>query len=574
MKLTLCAPVLLVLLPALLAAQPAAVPIPEGAQMHRDLVYARAPERELKLDLYLPPSGGATPLVVWIHGGAWRGGSKDRCPALPLVARGYAVASISYRLSGEAKFPAQIHDVKSAVRWLRANAARFRLDPDRVAAWGPSAGGHLAALLGTSGGAADLEGDLGNPDHSSRIQAVVNYFGPTDFLRMNDFPSKIDHDAPDSPESQLIGGEIQEDKEKAARANSITYVTPGDPPFLIVHGGQDPLVPPNQSELLERALRQAGVPVTLRVLEGAGHGGPPFFSEETLALVAAFLDQHLRPPETAPQPVSWVDPNRMQPAGTRYRIFHSLVAGGGVSYLVYLPPDYEAAPEKRFPVIYWLHGLGGNQRTGATFVRLLDEAVNDGKAPSTIAVLVNGMRDSMYCDAKDGSKSVQTVIVRELIPHVDKTYRTIAERRARAVEGYSMGGFGAAHLGFKHPDLFGAVSIMAGALHTADTIAERRPAIFHTIFGADKAYYQANSPWTLAETNADRIRGNTFVRIGVGGRDQLLDWNRGFHERLTRLGIASEFFVIDGVGHNGREYYKLLGDRLAGFYRTAFAGVE
>ena len=152
------------------------------ALAQRDLVYARAGAKDLLLDLYLPEGAPRPlPLVVWIHGGGWRNGAKEQTPARRLVERGYAVASINYRLSGEAIFPAQIHDCKAAVRWLRANAAKYGLDAGRVAAWGSSAGGHLVALLGTSGGIMELEGGLGNADQSSRVQAVVDFFGPHGF---------------------------------------------------------------------------------------------------------------------------------------------------------------------------------------------------------------------------------------------------------------------------------------------------------------------------------------------------------------------------------------------------------
>ncbi len=261
---------------------------------HANLVYAKTGDHELKLDIYMPPNAVCPPLVVWVHGGGWRAGSKDNMPGGFLLARGYAVASISYRLSGVAQFPAQIEDCKAAIRWLRAHASQYGYDAARIGVWGASAGGHLVALLGTSGGVKDLETQHGHKDQSSRVQAVVDYYGPTDFTQMSKFPSKIDHDAPNSPEALLIGGPVQQNKDKAARANPITYVTPDDPPFLIVHGDQDPLVPLNQSELLEAALKKAGVPVQLVVIQGGGHGGPQFHDEERRNLIASFFDRHLR----------------------------------------------------------------------------------------------------------------------------------------------------------------------------------------------------------------------------------------------------------------------------------------
>ncbi len=267
-----------------------AMPLPAGARVEKDIVYAEAGGRPLGLDLYLSGQPGR-PLIVWVHGGAWRSGSKDRCPAPVALRAGFDVACVSYRLSGAAIFPAQIHDVKASVRWLRANAAKYGYDAGRIGAWGSSAGGHLVALLGTSGGVAEMEGAVGVTGVSSRVQAVVDFFGPTDFLQMSKFPSTIPHDAPDSPESLLVGGAIQENKDKVARANPITYVTPDDPPFLIVHGDEDKLVPINQSELLLDALRKAGVDSRFQPMKGEGHG---FKSPEPNRMAMEFFGRVFR----------------------------------------------------------------------------------------------------------------------------------------------------------------------------------------------------------------------------------------------------------------------------------------
>jgi acetyl esterase/lipase len=273
-------------------------PDPRGATVHRDLAYGPHGERN-KLDLYLPKDAkGPVPLIIWIHGGGWANGSKGRGgPALALLPKGYAVASINYRLSGQAIFPAQIEDCKAAVRFLRANAKKYGLDPDHFGAWGSSAGGHLVALLGTSGGVKELEGKGGHPDVSSRVQAVCDWFGPTDLLKMNEQAGKggrIDHDAPRSPESRLLGGPLQKRKEQARKANPITYVSKDDPPFLIMHGDKDPLVPIGQSELLQEALKKAGVECTLIRVKGAGHGGRGFSSPENRRRIEAFFSKHLK----------------------------------------------------------------------------------------------------------------------------------------------------------------------------------------------------------------------------------------------------------------------------------------
>jgi acetyl esterase/lipase len=267
--------------------------IPDDVEILRDVDFGKGGERPLKLHIVRPkaPPKEAMPVVVYIYGGGWKAGSRDAGirPLTRFAQRGYFGASIEYRLSQEARFPAQIEDCKCAIRFLRAKAREYGLDPDRIGVWGPSAGGHLAALVGTSGDVKELEGSGGWPEQSSRVQAVVDWFGPTDFLKMG--RNKIDHDAANSPESQLIGGAIQENKEKVSRANPITYVSKDDPPFLIMHGDKDPLVPHHQSEILVEALKKAGVDVTFKTVEGAGHG---FGGRDIDAKVDAFFDRHLR----------------------------------------------------------------------------------------------------------------------------------------------------------------------------------------------------------------------------------------------------------------------------------------
>lgn len=263
---------------------------------YRDLAYVTDGHERQKLDLYLPPQGKNLPLIIWIHGGAFRMGSKEgnEFDPLPLgyLAEGYAVASINYRLSQHAIFPAQIEDCKAAVRYLRAHANQYNLDLTRFVAWGPSAGGHLAAMLGTTGHVTEF--DVGeNLDVSSQVQLVVDYYGPTDFLQMDSqrLPDGMLHSPADSPESQLVGGPIQAHPEKAARANPITYVTEDVPPFLIVHGSQDPLVPYGQSVLLVEALQAVGADVTFYTVEGGGHGR--FTDPQVPKLTETFLTQQI-----------------------------------------------------------------------------------------------------------------------------------------------------------------------------------------------------------------------------------------------------------------------------------------
>jgi len=252
----------------------------------RDLAYVLGGHERQTLDLYLPGKPDrSVPLVLWVHGGGYRAGSKwsdlglPHAPPVALVADGFAVASIGYRLSEHATFPAQIEDCKAAVRWLRAHAAEYGLDQARFGAWGPSAGGHLVSLLGTSGEVKELETLPENAGVSSRVQAVCDWFGVSDFLLLDSHAhasgGNVMHDAADSPISQLFGGPIQERREAVRRANPMTYVSADAPPFLIVHGARDTTVSVLQSKLLHEALRKAGVDSTLDIIPDAGHGGEP-----------------------------------------------------------------------------------------------------------------------------------------------------------------------------------------------------------------------------------------------------------------------------------------------------------
>jgi acetyl esterase/lipase len=279
-------------------AQPKGPKLPDGTAEHRDLRYSGHKERNT-LDLFVPKSEKPLPLIIWVHGGAWQGGSKDgNNPAVRFLADDYAVAAINYRLSQHAIYPAQIQDCKEAVRFLRANAKKYNLNPDAFGAWGSSAGGHLVALLGTSGGVKELAlADSPNKDVSDGVQCVVDFFGPTDLLKMaaqSGANSKIDHDSPNSPESKLVGGAIQQNKDKAAKANPVAFVTKETAPFLILHGDSDPLVPLGQSELLHEALKKAGVASELVVIKGGGHGGAGFATKENQEKIAKFFETHLK----------------------------------------------------------------------------------------------------------------------------------------------------------------------------------------------------------------------------------------------------------------------------------------
>ena len=268
----------------------------DTGEVHRDVCYAVAGAAELKLDLFLPPAASRTeegpgPLIVWIHGGGWHGGDKADDSGEMLLQRGYAWASVNYRLSPEASYPAQIHDCKAAVRFLRAHAGRYGLDAERIAVSGASAGGHLASLLGVSAGMPELEGDLGWEGTPSQVSCVVDYFGPADLrIRFHDAVEELLGDHPDNvPE--------------LARLASPALLAGGDAaPHLIFHGEVDSVVPLDQSLSLDRALRAARASCQLVVVPGAGHGFGELPPEAPLRwpaiqeAAAKFFDVHLRPP--------------------------------------------------------------------------------------------------------------------------------------------------------------------------------------------------------------------------------------------------------------------------------------
>ncbi len=263
-------------------AAPAALP---GVRVVRDLEYVQGGHERNRLDLYLPTNTPRPlPVILWTHGGGWARGDKTNGPAFPFATNGYAVAAMNYRFSQQATFPAQIHDCKAAVRWLRANAKKYGLDAEHIGAWGASAGGHLAALLGTTGGVKDLEGPGGNADQSSRVQAAVDWYGPTDFLTAGAKDTR----------SNLLGGDPQQNQEKARKASPTTYVSKDAAPFLIMHGDEDKTVPISQSETFAAALKKAGADVTYVVVKGGKHGGPLFTNAQSRKRVEDFFAKHLR----------------------------------------------------------------------------------------------------------------------------------------------------------------------------------------------------------------------------------------------------------------------------------------
>ena len=290
-----------------LAAEPAkpspkAPTLPAGVRLEKDVPYVSDGDEAQRLDLYLPqtPPQQPLPLIVHIHGGGWRAGNRYPCPVAAMAQHGYIVASIGYRFSQKAVFPAQIQDCQAAIRWLRAHALRHHIDPERVGVIGGSAGGHLSALVGTAGGKRIFTPIGGHEDQSDRVQAVCDIYGPTDFSTVVEqaaadpnVKNVFQFNTPSDPYSSLIGAPLH-DQAKTDVVSPVRHVSADCPPFLIFHGTHDALVPYAQSLQFEAALKGKGVPVWLQTLPGAGHGGPAFVQPAIVQLTRTFFDKHLK----------------------------------------------------------------------------------------------------------------------------------------------------------------------------------------------------------------------------------------------------------------------------------------
>ena len=261
-----------------------------------DIQYAEVDGHRLLLDLYLPKAAKQPPLVVWVHGGAWRAGSKSAMPLADLIGHGFAVASVDYRLSPVAKFPAQVHDCKAAIRFLRASADKYGYNAKRVGIAGSSAGGHLVALIGVTNGHQELEGTVGKYlDQPSRVEAIVDLYGPTNFhsILQQSTPHGLSVRV---PALRLLLGDTPDKQKALARlASPVEHVDSSDPPLLLIHGDQDPQVPINQSHELHGKYKEHKLSVHFEVVHGGAHGGPQFFDQDRSRLIREFFQKQLQP---------------------------------------------------------------------------------------------------------------------------------------------------------------------------------------------------------------------------------------------------------------------------------------
>lgn len=263
-------------------------------KVSRDIEFAKVDDLSLQLDLYQPVGAESPPLVVWVHGGAWRAGSKNSMPLGELVKRGFAIASVDYRLSPVAKFPAQVHDCKAAIRFLRAKEKQYGYDASKIGIAGSSAGGHLVAEIGVTNGHSKLEGTVGeHPDQSSSVQAIVDYYGPTNFLTIlkQSTPHGLSVRVPAL--QLLLGSQPEENSALAKLASPVFHVDKDVPPLLMIHGDQDPQVPINQSHELHGRYKEVGLAARLEVIHGGAHGGPKFYDDSRIEIVERFFAKHL-----------------------------------------------------------------------------------------------------------------------------------------------------------------------------------------------------------------------------------------------------------------------------------------
>ena len=290
---------------------------------------------------------------------------------------------------------------------------------------------------------------------------------------------------------------------------------------------------------------------------------------------AASAQSPSAPAAPTPQPVEWVT-RAIKAPRVSFQTFDSAAAKTKVSYHLYTPAAYERDAERRFPVAYWLHGSGGGLSGIASVAKTFDDAIEAGKVPPCLVVFVNGLEMGMYVDWSNGAAPVETVIVKDLVSHIDATLRTISTREGRLLDGYSMGGYGAARFGFKYPGVFRAVSIMgAGPMQETLTTTPRASKVqaeelLARVYGGSQAKFLEASPRTLAKVNADAITKGSLVRMVVGDKDETYENNVAFHRHLELLKIPHEWIVLKGVKHDPQGVLKALGDDNWAFYRKAF----
>lgn len=272
-----------------------AEPIPDGVIFEKGIEYSNPDDQHLQLNMARPQNGqGPFPSIVCIHGGGFRAGTREGFNGLclQLAKRGYVAVTVTYRLAPKYQFPAAVHDVKAAVRWMRANAKKYNINPEKIGTTGGSAGGHLAQFLGVTGGIAEFEGTGGNADYDSRVACVVNFFGPSDFTKSYDASVDAAEVLP-----LFLGGNLQQERHRHIVSSPLYWVTPNAAPTLCIHGTEDRYVAHEQATWLVDRLKAADVDARLMTIEGADHGFRGASAEMKMKIEEAriaFFDEHLK----------------------------------------------------------------------------------------------------------------------------------------------------------------------------------------------------------------------------------------------------------------------------------------
>jgi CubicO group peptidase (beta-lactamase class C family)/acetyl esterase/lipase/esterase/lipase superfamily enzyme len=552
------------------------VEVPETESRIQTLDAKAADGRAVRAFWRKPRGDGPFPAIVFIHGGLTQVPEevlRRQLQMNPVIARlldaGYGVVQATFRTyEQDVQSRAPIEDVRAVVHAL---AKAPRVDSKRIALFGGSGGGSIALELGSDPAVRAVI--AGEP-------ATVLYTG---MLTTGEYGPRLEIMA--APEKYFTPELRQRTLEKLKTLHALV---------LMLHSDQHALHKLNKPLFLP-LMKEAGVKVEYREYPGYGHGfylgggddrwgkgADEAVVEAVVRDTRAFLDESM-PATAAPRPSAsapaWVTPEVTAPR-VQFRTFDSEAVRTKVSYHIYTPACYDTEKERRFPVVYWLHGSGGGLAGIPQLARHFDTAIESGHAPPFLVVFVNGLVEGMYVDWKDHSTPVETVIVKDLVPHIDATWRTIAAREGRMLDGFSMGGYGAARLGFKYPEMFRVVSIVGAGPMQPELVQapragrQRAAEVLQKVYGGDQAYFRSVSPRTLAERNAAAITKGSLVRLVIGDKDETFENNRAFHEHLESLKIPHGWTVLGGVAHDPMGVLRALGDDNWAFYRAAFGPGE
>jgi endo-1,4-beta-xylanase len=547
-----------------------------------------------------PPGRGPFPVVVLLHGGKFSEqatfglGRSAKSPVQDFIQAGWAVYAIDYRPQKTIVIdPTENEDCVLAIKAVR----RFPfIDPKRVGLHGASHGANLASRLVAR---EQLSGAVLCAPAAMDLIEVKKALGRGE--KLVKILGKLVADM--EKKHGATAEEIEKDPKKYGYSSALTEVAEVKCPLLLINGKNDDNSPTSIIDIYVKKLRDAGKSVDTYLPDNGPHGfyygrpDIPEWKEATKRSVAFFAkcfqesagkkDPASPPPMAKAKylygPMDWVDPDKTDSELLKFKTFTSKTIKADVSYMVYLPPDYEKHPSNRYPVLYHLHASGGTpKRDGANIAKRFDQAIRSGRVDPMIIVCPNGLRGAtMYSDSKDGAYPVETVIVKDLIPHVDATFRTVATREGRALDGFSMGGFGAAHFGFKFPEVFGVVSIQAPPL-LGPELKQALPAqawskLFPTAMGGDLDYFRTNDPFELIAKNADALRDRSMIRIvaHVENENWLAPRCEQMHQLLVKYGIAHQFYYLSNVkSHNRGQCMETMGDAGLAFFGSSFAYLQ